>query len=610
MKWPKLHDISLRKKLMFSFTTILICAILTISWSSYAIAARYVEQNEMKWLLRNLQQASNVMDFQLTVYMKKSDILFNNTLFQETLAQTYTDIDMVSNAYANVIYKVIRSIFEETGYTEGSFSTKSATAAEAVIPVIYVDNDSLPKDGGGIRDMQEMAANAWYPAFLSSKKTFYWLANQSGQSTYISMNRKLMDFKTIKQLGMLDLNISTGIFKGIFSRNDQFVSGQIFYFDESGQTVFSYPDKPASFQTGELSAHAWDGKEGYFKYKNGSDNYIAAYTTSDVTGWRLVSLYRTDLVAEKLAPITKITLVVLILTLLCSFILTYFVSSAITKRISKVVSQIRRFQAKGVDGEETRSVTGNDEIGVLDNSFVQMTKRINELIQHDYKSKLVARSMEVELLQAQINPHLLYNTLALIKRKAKRLGAEDIFQTTERLIFFYRNFLHNGELITSVSEEISMIRDYIEILKFTYNVQFEAAFQIEESIEPCYTIKLFLQPIIENAIVHGLRPVHTEGRLDIKGYRSEGNVVFQVTDNGAGIPGEQLDGLNKAMLDGSGGYGLSNIMKRIKLYFGEEYGISIESVYGEGTVVTVILPFMTKEEVARLFRFADRLRME
>jgi sensor histidine kinase YesM len=229
-----------------------------------------------------------------------------------------------------------------------------------------------------------------------------------------------------------------------------------------------------------------------------------------------------------------------------------------------------------------------------------MIIRVNRLIQNEFRTKIVINKVRLELLQEQINPHLLYNTLSLISMISKQDGRAEVLTVTTSLIAFYKGILSRGKIITSIRDEIAMVTNYIEIMRTVYQLDVETYLDIEDDIYDCYTIKLLLQPVVENAILHGLRE-KGEGHIFISG-RSCGDVLeFVVTDDGVGMPDEIKNLLNSLpdVEHMEKSYGLANVIKRVDLFWGRSYGVKVDSTPEVGTTVTLRIPRLNETEISR-----------
>ncbi len=285
--------------------------------------------------------------------------------------------------------------------------------------------------------------------------------------------------------------------------------------------------------------------------------------------------------------------VVIILTAVLVFVLTTLASRSVTKPIKKLCDMTTKV-AKG-DFTARTNPPSPDEIAVLTNCFNDMTAEIGCLVEDIKKEQEQLHFIETRLLQAQINPHFLYNTLDAIVWLAEEKQTDAVVEMVTALSNFFRTTLSEGHDYVSVSEEELHIKSYMEIQRFRYQDILSYEIHMDKGILD-YTIpKLTLQPIVENALYHGIKNKRGGGKIWISGELLEDHLIFRVRDNGIGMKPEVLEKLQKDIqvsdhADNQGGsFGLWNVNERIKHYYGEDYGIYFESTWGEGTKVTILL---------------------
>lgn len=273
-------------------------------------------------------------------------------------------------------------------------------------------------------------------------------------------------------------------------------------------------------------------------------------------------------------------------------VLSYLIPRSITKpirRLAEVTDQV----AKG-DLQVRSSVRAGVEVNLLSESMNSMIDKINELLEQVTKEQIRLRKAEFELLQSQINPHFLYNTLDAIVWLAEAGEQKKVVSMVGSLSEFFRSSLNQGKDVVSVREELMHVRSYLEIQQVRYQDILEYELTIPQELMDYQIPKITIQPLVENALYHGIKNKRGKGKIRVTGYQQEDKIFLQVEDNGIGIALERLEevrkGINRQETDGKGSYALYNVNERIRLNFGEEYGIAIDSVYGEKTVVTVMLP--------------------
>lgn len=231
------------------------------------------------------------------------------------------------------------------------------------------------------------------------------------------------------------------------------------------------------------------------------------------------------------------------------------------------------------------------ELRSLDRNFDKMAGRISSLMEKQRQDQQSLHRAELELLQAQINPHFLYNTLDSIAILAESQREEDVIDMVTSLSTFFRNSLNRGEDIISLRSEMNQAKSYLEIQQIRYSDILTYRLSVPEEIQDCPVPKLILQPLIENALYHGIKNRRGRGLIEITGEEKDGEIFLRVRDNGAGMSREQLSQLQSGVYEEHhSGLGLKNVHQRIRLYCGEPYGLSFESEIGVGTTVTVRLP--------------------
>jgi two-component system sensor histidine kinase YesM len=271
-------------------------------------------------------------------------------------------------------------------------------------------------------------------------------------------------------------------------------------------------------------------------------------------------------------------------------------------RISKPIKRLERSMAKVEQGDFDIhiQVSGKDEVGRLSRRFNLMVSRIGQLRDQIIEEQETKRKNELEVLQAQINPHFLYNTLNSVVRMAGVGRKEEVITMITSLSKFFRISLSKGKTIITVQEELEHVRNYLIIQKMRFKNKFEFEIEAEEAVLACKTLKLILQPIVENAIYHGIESMADVGHIRITAAAVEDRLCLRVQDNGLGIPPQKLQqlltGVGVGKAGEAPGVGLRNVHERVKLYFGDTYGVQVESQLEEGTAVTIWIPLVKEEE--------------
>ena len=303
------------------------------------------------------------------------------------------------------------------------------------------------------------------------------------------------------------------------------------------------------------------------------------------------------------AEITVLSIVIVAGVLLLSVLMIAYsvrVSKRITEPIGALSRKAQQFASLGSEdspvsptGEITLTPidTHITELRTLDAGFDEMALRVHGLMQRQMEAQQSLHRAELELLQAQINPHFLYNTLDSIAILAEDERAEDVINMVTSLSTFFRNSLSRGEDVISLGAECAQVRSYLEIQQIRYSDILRYDICMPEELLDCRVPKLILQPLVENALYHGVKNRRGMGRITVTGEAVGNEMLLRVTDNGAGMDENRVRELQSGLYeDKHTGLGLVNVHKRIRLYCGSEYGLSFESAPGKGTTVTVRLP--------------------
>ena len=318
---------------------------------------------------------------------------------------------------------------------------------------------------------------------------------------------------------------------------------------------------------------------------------------------RLIENYMHDFLSDEVRELARLRgvigrqvpllLVFTVAVVVALFVLLLLYSIRVSRRITSPMQALsRKAEQFGSDNFDSTPVETNIvELKILDRNFDKMAGRITSLMDRQRQDQQSLHRAELELLQAQINPHFLYNTLDSIAILAESQREEDVIDMVNSLSTFFRNSLNHGEDIISLRSELIQARSYLEIQQIRYSDILTWRIDVPDDIQDCSVPKLILQPLIENALYHGIKNRRGRGLISIAGEESGDDLLLHVTDNGAGISEEQLALLQSGSFEEHhSGLGLKNVHQRIRLYCGEPYGLSFDSVPGAGTTVTIRLP--------------------
>ena len=426
--------------------------------------------------------------------------------------------------------------------------------------------------------IEELKKADWYDNIADSRNN-NWIANTDEKTIVL-----------VRKMQALEENGITGYFyekinyDNVFEDLSENISDNygICVSDSLGQNIYSYDTFTDKNKEYNLSL-----PEITKKYPDKNKDYFIVKKSIPETGWN-VWLYKPEkLMGTSIRQINIITFGGTLVCLVATFMCIRFTAIFVTTRIGKLQKAVARVEKE--DFSYTLNTASQDEIGELITSFSKMERKLNYLINEVYKSRIKEKEYEMKALQAQINPHFLYNTLSLINWKAIEAGKRDISKITLALSAFYRTSLNKGNNITHISGEIENMRSYLSIQLMLHDDGFDVTEDIDDSVLEYTCPNLILQPLIENAIDHGIdvMPGDRRGTISVICKDMDTYIQFVIKDNGIGMTKEQTV---KILTKDSKGYGVRNVNERLKLCYGEEYPMIIKSKENTGTEVIITIP--------------------
>ena len=359
------------------------------------------------------------------------------------------------------------------------------------------------------------------------------------------------------------------------------------------KTVYS------SFPELDVSEGLADDKEngGYQVVKVDGKSYFVVYNKSPFTNWLYTNILPYEDVFKQVIQMRRIVILIFGALFLITMLISLWMAGNLTKPMQKLINQMKLVESGEFEETMAQSLEleRGDEIGTLQRKFLKMVQRIKNLIQENYTKQLLVKEAQLRALQAQINPHFLYNALESINWRAKINQQTEISQMIESLGNLLRNAMSDQQHLVTVNEELKLIQDYIHIQKVRFGSRLDFEIELDRRWEQLLIPKLILQPLVENAINHGLEQMIEPCTIRITATESGAFLFLKVEDNGPGIPPDLLRKLQMQETKPDNlGIGLKNIDERLKLVYGKEYGLTLTSQVGAGTRVMVKIP---KEKV-------------
>ncbi len=451
------------------------------------------------------------------------------------------------------------------------------------------------------RAPEEIVAQKWFGRTLGGEGNFYFTGphvQQLSTSAYpwvITYSQQISYSKeggeTMQGLLLIDMNFSA---VSSLAKNARLGSTGYVYFIDNNNKIVYHPlqqlinsnifnediDSVSEYIFGTFT-NTFEGRE-----------RLVIIDTVNNARWRIVGVAFMD---ELMSGLNQFATLMALILVLC-IVITIFLARYVSGWISRPIKELERLMVAVERGDfsEPPTVKGNQEVEALSQSFSLMILRIRTLMDDIVKSQELKRKFELDALQAKINPHFLYNTLDSVVWMAEQNDTQGVIRMISALAKLFRVSLSKGHEVISLSEELEHVHNYLIIQQIRYQGKFEFSIQVEEGLQDCPTIKLIVQPIVENAIYHGIKYLQEMGHITIKAYRRKpGAIVLEIQDNGVGMDEEKLT----KILTFSGihsprgsGIGVRNVHQRVQLYYGSDFGLEISSELDEGTLVRIVIP--------------------
>ena len=556
------NGIKLRYKLAIIYSLFCFLPVMLLFWLSFLQMRSIIGDKEKMNLQSYLQQSVSSMDRTLDGYNSLSDYI----AFDRTLAEVFSmEYGTPYEQYEQLTQKV-DPILRSSSYFHGGMQRIT----------IYTDNGMVKHDTT-VAPVSEIEETDWYQKTLEHPG-INWFVNYQEKTLFSA--RKLAFSGAREGVNILYMDVD---YQKLFTPYAETLISEcgLYITDQEGKLVFEESRFSGKNQNYDLTY-----SEFLEQRDRGSTDYTILCEQSNTTGWTVWLYQPVGLAGEAMRPIVVMAGVTILICIFAA-VLAYFITSGmVSGRIERLTRLMQEVQEGSMDmqvGSDDR-----DEIGMLYRGFGSMMKRIRTLINEVYLGKITQKEAELKALQAQINPHFLYNTLSLINWKALAAGEEDISRMTLAMSTFYRTALNRGRNVLQVEAELSNTRAYLKIQSMLHDGDFDYEIEAQPEILQCESLNLILQPLVENAIHHGIEEkTDGRGKISVRGWKEDNCVWFMVEDNGVGMEQKVAD---KILTMESKGYGVRNVDERIRLCYGEKYAMKVESVVGKGTKMTIHFP--------------------
>lgn len=575
---------SIRQKLLMLFSIQIIIPILFMGLMMYRNTENIVTNKSITYtkdLVKMIELRLN--DFDREIKAASQDFLYDRTLY-EVLSdeekepfEYYRRISQIRDMLRRV--NLSKDFIQSMGIItlDNEFITYDTNSAKAIL------EELMPYEA--IKEEAERA---------SGNATWYFETDEEGVVIRTYLVRTVYDIADHRELGTIVFLIKQTEIGRIYSELSTEFMDSIMILSDKKEIISATNNIPMDILEENIYSRE-TLKSGY--YLNADEDQLITHQLVDNNGWLVVTRVSLKKLNQDLEGFKYILVLVTILTLLIMSVFTILMAVDILDPINRLAQSMKQMREK--NSYEEVPVDRNDELGYLSQSFNSMSHEIHVLLNEVYRENLTRKEAELKALQAQINPHFLFNTLESINWMALMKDAPEISDMVTALSTLMEASMGKGSSLITVSDEIEHAQSYVLIMKNRYGERLSFETKIDESLLGCKVPKLTLQPIIENAIYHGIDKVRGGGKIALRVEEHDGECHLIVEDDGKGIDNKEVTTLNKVFetyndeyltSEGKHSIGLINVNHRIKLYCGESYGIEIKSWVDHGTKVTVRLP--------------------
>lgn len=578
--WDKLSDMKISVRFTLFYCIILIASILLSNILYQKIYSNTALKKVSELSVQTLYSIRTSLDLMINNVDSYSKIILSDDDLQFLLKN--------GNIYSDL--QVQRRL--------GTHLNKLTQETSFISSVYIFDNSGNEYSINNQDDLQFIPSNIrdanWYDLIVHKKGSYILILNggnafeHAPENNFVSMIRLIRDINSTRTLGVLMINISENAFKDSYANIINNYTTGVTILDENNESIIKLNEIDKSEIENLVESFA-NKDHGFMMKRLKNMEYLVSYLIDKRFNWKIVSIMPAKELSNETAVPGLIGFAIILINSLLLFIGTIFTSRMITIPIKKLLKSM-----KGVEKGEFREVdirAGSNEIGQLRDGYNMMIHEIRELIHRVITEQRVKRKIELNVLQAQIKPHFLYNTLESINSLIVMEETEAACNIVDALGSYYRLSLSKGKEVITISEEIEMVQNYLKIQQVRYADMFSVHYKLDDRAGSYKILKLVLQPLVENALYHGIRNKGEYGAITIETKYMQEHIQITVEDDGVGMSEEDirriLDGNTDA---GDVSFGLRGTIERLRIFYGVEDCFRIESVIGIGTKITILIP--------------------
>ncbi|MFA9556723.1 sensor histidine kinase [Evansella sp. AB-rgal1] len=597
-RWKKF---TLRTKMITAFSTVVLLLITFICLLFY-----FTNVHEMKQQTQSLsgvisRQFNKTLELYIADIERLSTVIFTDTIIQDSL-DNHHDI-YNPHEHINIKNNIFPRLFNY-GYPMHDVEKISIYTTNRIVYNYYKRGDLSIERAILKEDWEDTLGGLSKNEFMLLPTEEILLQNGTRKQV-ISLVKHIYQIPRRHYIGSMKIQVNIDSLNNLLVLNDHLELGdhiRVLIITEENDVIYDNNreltgEKMRNF---EFKEEMDNNSFGEVSWEN--NDYLYTFEKSNYTDWRtLILISDMFIVSEQKRIQSFIIYIGLLSTIIITFV-SIWLSHTITEPLEKIMAKMTLVEKGKL--KERMEITGNEEMDVLNRVYNKMLDSINRLIREVYESKLAEKDAKIIALQSQINPHFLYNTLNIMKSISRVKGVEEVAEISEALSDLFKYSMKHLREPVPLMNELEHVHNYMKIQNYRFGKRFKLQCSIDEELFVASLPKLTIQPIVENAVNHGLSDVKNGGLVELNGKKNGDILVITIKDNGKGMEKDKVEALKERLLsltfkdkyDSEGsGIGLINIQERIQLLYGKTFGLRIESEQNFGTTITLEIPFVIYE---------------
>lgn len=592
-----LRSLRVRNQIALVFSLVFLAIVLLQTLGSMLLVSNSVSAQANDYILQTLQQTTAILEETIDSYRKLANTLASNTTIQDVLERNNERArGQASYAIPYEDSRLLQMEISKLSIAYDGINSIQIIAPSYVISYNFVSDS--PFDAWDLTDAElaRLHASNGDTVLLSIRREQSDKLHAKALHVF-SAARKIFRFGVPDELAYMFINIQEPIIRSVIGGVNIGPGGSLELFDVDGLILSAHDTQLIGTRADPLPL-----KQGHPSPASGyeiADGILTAYHFSDALQWGVVTRLPVDQVAQALSLARQLNIVIGVGGILLLAAASYLLAKQLTKPLELLVESMTQIRANHLD---TRvQIAGGMEVSQLGQTFNDMVDELDRIIRHNIQMETLSKEARLRAIQAQINPHFLYNTLDTIYWKLVMAKEEETAELVISLSEMLRYSISgSSERLVSLRRELNNLRHYQKIQNARFRDRIAWEMDIGQGCEGLYMPKMILQPLVENAVLHGMDSSKERLAINIRARCTGDRLVLVVSDNGKGIPGERLAELLKdPARDGQEkgeGFGLSGAHRQVQLRFGPDFGLSLESEVGQGTRITVTLPALDHDK--------------